>query len=207
MNPTEQPSSSSSRANKNIPITSILDCIETKGLTQAETAKYLNCHPSNISKRLKEMNYQPGYLKAYKNSRADIFAYCQSELLNSITADDIKKASFSQKMMGFGILYDKERLERGHSTANISTQAIVSQSSENIEKISNELKGLIDKVGPELLAEAKARAAQQIEAKKTTCASYVDTKPQDMVRTMPLQVAESATTQQASDNIRDTESG
>jgi hypothetical protein len=59
-------------------------------------------------------------LPAFKENRADIFAIHQQRLLNSLTDDDIKRIPPGSRFTGVGILYDKERLERGESTANVS---------------------------------------------------------------------------------------
>ena len=57
----------------------------------------------------------------YKSHRADIFAGIQHKILASVSDDDIKKASLFQKAGVVGLLYDKERLERDMSTANIAS--------------------------------------------------------------------------------------
>jgi len=98
---------------KGICIDDITHLLEVEGLTISETARRLDCDPSNISHYLKRHNITPGYLKNYKTNKADILAHWQWRILNSISPDDLKKMSTAQKMMAFGILYDKERLERG----------------------------------------------------------------------------------------------
>jgi len=98
---------------KGIPIATIIDYIENRNLSLTETAKLLDCTKSNIKQRLDHIGLKPGYLKTYKENKADILATYQYMILNSLTPDELKKASFSQKMMGYGILFDKERLERG----------------------------------------------------------------------------------------------
>ena len=112
--------STSSTLPKGIPLYEIIDCIVNKKLSQTDTAILLGCDKSNISKRLKESGYQANYLTTYKNQRADILASYQQIILNSITNEDLQKAGLSQKMMAYGVLYDKERLERGQSTENIA---------------------------------------------------------------------------------------
>ena len=114
--------STSSTLPKGIPLYEIIDCIVNKKLSQTDTATLLGCDKSNISKRLKESGYQANYLTNYKNQRADILASYQQIILNSITNEDLQKAGLSQKMMAYGVLYDKERLERGQSTENIAYQ-------------------------------------------------------------------------------------
>ena len=86
----------------------------------ADTARVLGCDERNIARRLETAGLTPGYLGKYKKDRADIFAAYQMMILNSIRPKDLQKASLSQKMLGFGICYDKERLERGQSTENIA---------------------------------------------------------------------------------------
>lgn len=135
------PSAPSPSTPKNIPIAAIIDLIENKGLTTGQAAKLLGCDRSNISQRLKVVGVQPGYLKKYKDNRADVFAAYQSIILDSITPNDLKKAGLSQKMMGFGVLYDKERLERGQSTENIAYADVV-KAQEIIDRKVAEFEGL-----------------------------------------------------------------
>ena len=118
--PQAQPAEQPNNLHKGIPLYDIIDCIETKGLSITDTAKLLNSSKSNISTRLSKAGYKPNYLKLYKNHRADILSSYQQIILNSITPEDLKKAGLSQKMMAYGVLYDKERLERGQSTENIA---------------------------------------------------------------------------------------
>ena len=121
------------RLPKGIPLYEIIDCIESKNLSITDTAKLLNVDKSNISRRLKSAGYKPKYLETYKTHRADVLAAYQQIILNSINPDDLKKAGLSQKMMAFGVLYDKERLERGQSTENIA-YADITKAQELVDK-------------------------------------------------------------------------
>ena len=102
-----------------IPIEQIINLAE-KGNTFADIGKILGCSKQAISERLKKFNYTPARLKAWKKSKADVLALLQSNIVQSIDEDAIKKANLQQKMWAFGVAFDKERLERGQSTANIS---------------------------------------------------------------------------------------
>jgi hypothetical protein len=66
------------------------------------------------------MNYKikRGRVEAYKANRGDILAGIQERIIHTLTDADIKKASMLQRVTAAGILYDKERLERGQSTSN-----------------------------------------------------------------------------------------
>lgn len=92
------------------------------GLTHGEIAKLQGCDRSNITRTLQRLNIQTAEVDDYKGARADTLAAMQWRLLQSITAEDIEKASLQCKLMGFGILFDKERLERGQAT-NINVSA------------------------------------------------------------------------------------
>jgi hypothetical protein len=59
-------------------------------------------------------------LPDFKTARADVLAVHQMRLLEGLTDDSLKEVSPYQKVGMFGILYDKERLERGQSTANVA---------------------------------------------------------------------------------------
>src|SRR5210317_1888292 len=110
---------------KHIPISAIIDLLENKGLNQAQAAKVLGCHKSNISYHLKQLDYTPGYLKSYKENRADVLAALQLQILKNLTSDKFQKASAYQLTGMYSILYDKERLERGQSTENIAYQDVI----------------------------------------------------------------------------------
>lgn len=106
-------------APKGIPIETILE-LRNKNLTLEQIGKIVGCTKQTVSQRLKD--YEPTFQKIehLKKHRADILTLKQGEILNALTEDEIKKASPQVKGMLFGILYDKERLERGQSTENIS---------------------------------------------------------------------------------------
>ena len=54
-------------------------------------------------------------------------------LLSAISDTDIKKASLRDKVIAAGILFDKERLERGQSTSNVSVLFQVAEEAEKLQ--------------------------------------------------------------------------
>jgi len=128
---------------KGIEIDDITYLLEVEGLTITQAAKRLNCDKSNVSTHLKRNGIVPGYLKSYKQHRADVLANWQYKLLKSITTDDLKSASLSQKVIAYGVMYDKERLERGQSTENIAYADMVKVN----EKIEEKLQAMREKLG------------------------------------------------------------
>lgn len=95
-----------------IPLAKIIE-LRNKKLSYSEIGKILGCSKQNIDKRLQPFKTSIDNLQAIKDHRADNLAVVSSVILNKLTTDDIKKASLQQKVTAYGILYDKERIERG----------------------------------------------------------------------------------------------
>lgn len=111
---------------KHIPLELLID-YSKKNLSDTDIAKLVGCDRSNINRRLKGIREETQGLSLYKRHRADILAMMQRRLLNSLTVSEIKEMSGRDRVVSYGILYDKERLERGQSTANIGVHTLVSQ--------------------------------------------------------------------------------
>ena len=75
---------------------------------------------SAIVQALQRYGIDKERLEGYKANRADVFAGLQEIVASSLTAGDINNASVRDRTMLMGVLYDKERLERGQSTSNQS---------------------------------------------------------------------------------------
>ncbi len=103
---------------KDIPIETLVS-LRNKGLSFEQIARITGCCKQNVHQRLESIGYSKERLENFKESRADVFAFMQSKLLNSIDNAAIQKMQPYQRIIGTGILYDKERLERGQSTGII----------------------------------------------------------------------------------------
>ena len=90
-------------------------------ISRADIAKIVNADKALVTQVLHRYGLDSEIIQNYKQYRADIIAGKQEELLSSLSTDDIKKASPYQKVGMFGILYDKERLERDLSTSNLAS--------------------------------------------------------------------------------------
>ena len=108
-----------SSAHKGIPLIRVLE-LRKKGLSTTDIAKILDCSPETIAYHLKPFLTGIDYLPAIREHRADLFTVVGHGLVESIGEDVIKDASLLQRVTAMGILYDKERLERGQSTSNVS---------------------------------------------------------------------------------------
>jgi len=96
----------------------------------------LNLHNGNISRAAQELGVTRAAvikrkktlpegviaptINEFRTMRADTFARLQQILLQHITPAKLKGASLAQIGTLFGIMYDKERLERGQATEHIA---------------------------------------------------------------------------------------
>ena len=133
---------------KGIGIETMLE-LRDKNLNHGQIAQLLGCDRSNVSRRLAKYKPTLEKIDRYKKHRADIYANLQTELLSGVTPDKIKDSSATQLITGAAILYDKERLERGQSTQNMSVASLIESHSTNLEALS----GQIAKLSQELDSE------------------------------------------------------
>jgi hypothetical protein len=89
-------------------------------LSTTQIGKLVDCSHVNVVKVLQRYGIAQQEVNDYKSNRADIIAGLQSRLLSSVTDEDIKKAPLGSRVLAAAQLYDKERLERGQSTENIT---------------------------------------------------------------------------------------
>jgi hypothetical protein len=96
----------------------------------------LNMHNGNISRAAQELGVTRAAvikrkaalpegviaptIEEFRTQRADTFARLQQILLQHITPAKLKKASLAQIGTLFGIMYDKERLEKNLATEHIA---------------------------------------------------------------------------------------
>jgi len=94
-------------------------------LSQQQIGQIVDCDQAYVSRVLKRYGVAQDKTDEFKQLRADILAGVQSKLIESIDTDDLSKVSLRDKVVCFGILNDKERLERGLSTQNFELAMIV----------------------------------------------------------------------------------
>lgn len=90
-------------------------------LTSREIGKLANADHSTVVRTLQRYKIERQDVEDFKSHRGDIFAGLQHRLLASCTDADIQKAPLGSRILAAAQLYDKERLERNQSTANVAT--------------------------------------------------------------------------------------
>lgn len=92
-------------------------------LNKNQIAAVAGCHHVHVGRTLKAYGIIKGKVNNYISNRAMILAGVQQRLLASITDADIKKTPVGSRILAVSQLFDKERLERGQSTANVAYDA------------------------------------------------------------------------------------
>ncbi len=105
--------------------------LRAKGLSYEDIGKHFDCTRQAVQDALSRYMPPEVNVRAFVDNRAVILAGKQEMLLNGLTEAEIKKMPPYTRVTCFGILYDKERLERGQSTANIDTHLLL----ESMEKM------------------------------------------------------------------------
>lgn len=95
----------------------IAELAQNTELSQSEIAKLTDVERSTVSKVLLNYGIVQKTVEEYKKNRADILSGLQERIIKSITDDEIKKMPVGQRVMAYGIIYDKERLERNQATS------------------------------------------------------------------------------------------
>jgi len=129
---------------KNITDEEILD-LKLKGFSHSRIADILGCDKSNITQRLKKYRSELEGLEGFKKNRADIFALHQIRALANVTDKKLKEASLRDIVIATGVLYDKERQERGQSENKNSISIILNLAHEANEKQIIDIKATVDK--------------------------------------------------------------
>ena len=82
----------------------------------------------------------------YQDHRANILSHIQLKLLSQVDSPRLKKVNIRDAVISAGILYDKERLERGQSTTNADMK-ILSVTLQELEAQERELKRSLGDLG------------------------------------------------------------
>ena len=104
--------------------------------TDLELIAALNVHNDNVTRAARELGVTRNAvikrkkllpkgviaptIEKFRSQRADTFARFQQIILQYVTEKKLKGASLQQLGTLFGIMYDKERLERGQATEHIA---------------------------------------------------------------------------------------
>ncbi len=103
-----------------VDVSSALDLRLNHHLSYSEIAAIQGVTPQAIHQKIKDLLPLPEN-QVYLDHRADILSNAQLRLLAALDDEKINKMAGDRLVWSAAVLYDKERLERGMSTANLST--------------------------------------------------------------------------------------
>lgn len=89
--------------------------------TPTEIAATLDIPLPTVHKSLERHGIGAKRLETFKKNRADILAAMQQKILKHVDEEKLKKTPAGSLVLAACQLYDKERLERNQSTANVAT--------------------------------------------------------------------------------------
>lgn len=121
------------KANSAQPLIPIDDCkgleynnesvllLALRGMTNTQIAERFGVTQQTISERLlrlgiKRSEFSVNIVQAFIKKKPDLLAFKQKQILDAMSIEKIEKAPLNVLGPAFGILYDKERIERGLPT-------------------------------------------------------------------------------------------
>ena len=119
---------------KIIPLETVV-ALRRRNLSYPQIAKILGCSESNVRYRLGTVADEIERVDDFKKHKADIMAIHQNRILQSVTETNLKDAKLRDKAIAFGILFDKERLERGKSTQNVAYADLLKMKNEKLKEL------------------------------------------------------------------------
>ena len=102
---------------KYIPIEKMIKLRE-QGLSYSQCAAVLGCSKGAVVIRMQGQNVEVEEAEQFKSHEADHLNALRYRIVKNISDEEIEKAPLGTKAMVYGILFDKNRLLEGLSTAN-----------------------------------------------------------------------------------------
>ena len=101
---------------KKVAVKSLVDA----GMSYQKVSEIVGVANGSITNIVREFESNREIVEYYKKNRADLLAYDQIKYRSHITEEKLEKASARDLEIMRGVCYDKERLEKGQSTENVS---------------------------------------------------------------------------------------
>jgi len=112
------------RQTKKVPTMQIIIADSQAGKSIKQMAAAYGCTEQAIRSKCKKHGFSSVQLRSFKERRADIFAWKQSQLIEAMSKEKISGASLRDQATTFNILHNAERLERGQSTQNLDFNSL-----------------------------------------------------------------------------------
>ncbi len=94
--------------------------MRTDGKSYKEIAEFFGVQIETVKNHLYGHFKEDKELEAFKNNLAEHLTKKEKAILDSIDDDTIRSATLKDRILSYGIIFDKRRLEEGKSTENIA---------------------------------------------------------------------------------------
>jgi len=107
--------------------------LREKGLSFAQIGRLLGVSKQAVHQVFDKHGFDAGTVERFRANRGAILADLQRRLLKSMTDAEVKRMAPRDRVVALGICFDKERLETGQSTFNLSSFSALVQRAEEME--------------------------------------------------------------------------
>jgi hypothetical protein len=97
-----------------------MQALRKAGYSYQQIGDAAGCTKQAIWLRLNGFEKEQAELADYKEHEADVLVGLRARIVKELDTDAIQKMAPRDRVMAYGILYDKSRLQDGLSTANLS---------------------------------------------------------------------------------------
>ena len=121
--------------------------LKLKGLTDQQIANKYGITQQAINKRLQGIYklIDKESLEAYRENKANLLDSAELQLLSEVLqASKLKKMSVRDATVSYGIIYDKNRLEKGLSTENTAILDIVEERKRIVKEIEDNKAAVVE---------------------------------------------------------------
>jgi hypothetical protein len=155
------------KARGKVDVARALDLKLNHNMSYKDIAKLQGVWPNAIFKRLQPL-LPDETAQVYRDHRADVLSHMQVTLLSQVDSRRLKKVSTRDAIISMGILYDKERLERGLATFITDPGALTVE----LQEISARKEALI-----QVLKSLAPKAQSQLGTPQSQVESTIDVTP------------------------------
>ena len=107
--------------------------LRNKGLSLSQIGRLLGVSKQAVHQVFERHGFDTGTVERFRKDRGAIFADLQRRLLKSMTDEEIKKMAPRDRVVALGICFDKERLEVGQSSFNLSSLSVLIKQADELE--------------------------------------------------------------------------
>jgi hypothetical protein len=109
--------------------------LRAKGLSYSQVAKVAGCSKANVIFRLEGWQTDHDDAETFKGCESDILNALRLRIVRSITESDIKSMAPRDRVVAYGILYDKYRLESNQTTENHGYKGMMVQAMASLQDL------------------------------------------------------------------------